>query len=247
MKEPSSIAGRRQRLPQRSPSADPPRQGLAKAKASVKKIGRPKGSLGTSRLDGREDEFGKLLDLGVSKSALAKIIGVSRTTLYNFLCTRGVQTTSPPRGQRKACDWARRTSSTVSGCHLCTCSSAIDSSRMNSRRTWRGQSLKSRVRRPTFSSIRARIGTMDAALIPASALSPRSFKTVTVASGIRKHPRQKTQNPACPAIAGRPVEDLRCESAPGSRQAPCCSTPLQSTATPAHAASAASTPPPLGS
>ena len=32
------------------------REGLAKAKASGKKLGRPKGSLGVSRLDGKEDE-----------------------------------------------------------------------------------------------------------------------------------------------------------------------------------------------
>ena len=66
------------------------REGLAKAKATGKKLGRPKGALGTSRLDGREDEIRKLLDLGVSKSAVAKITGVSRPTLYNFLNTRRV-------------------------------------------------------------------------------------------------------------------------------------------------------------
>ena len=66
------------------------REGLVKARASGKKLGRPKGSLGTSRLDGREAEIRKLLDLGVSKSAVAKITGVSRPTLYNFLNTRGV-------------------------------------------------------------------------------------------------------------------------------------------------------------
>ena len=70
------------------------REGLAKARASGKKLGRPKGSLGTSRLDGREDEIRKLLDLGVSKSAVAKIIRVSRPTLYNFLNSRGIQTLS---------------------------------------------------------------------------------------------------------------------------------------------------------
>ena len=67
------------------------REGLAKAKASGKKLGRPKGSLGTSRLDGREDEIRELLDLGVSKSAVAKITGVSRPTLYNFLSSRCVR------------------------------------------------------------------------------------------------------------------------------------------------------------
>ena len=67
------------------------REGLAKAKASGKKLGRTKGSHGRSRLDGREDEIRKLLDLGVSKRAVAKITGVSRPTLYNFLNTRRVR------------------------------------------------------------------------------------------------------------------------------------------------------------
>ena len=67
------------------------REGLARARASGKKLGRPKGSLGTSQLDGREDEIRRLLDLGVSKSAVAKITGVSRPTLYNFLNTRSLE------------------------------------------------------------------------------------------------------------------------------------------------------------
>ena len=46
------------------------------------------GALGRSRLDVREEEIRKLLDLGVSKSAVVKITGVSRPTLYNFLSTR---------------------------------------------------------------------------------------------------------------------------------------------------------------
>ena len=39
------------------------REGLAKARASGKKLGRPKGSLGVSRLDGREDEIRHFLTL----------------------------------------------------------------------------------------------------------------------------------------------------------------------------------------
>ena len=66
------------------------REGLAKARASGKKLGRPKGSLGVSRLDGREDEIRHFLTLGVSKSSIAKITGVTRTTLYSFIATRGL-------------------------------------------------------------------------------------------------------------------------------------------------------------
>ena len=40
---------------------------------------------GVSRLDGKEDEIRRFLRLGVSKSAIAKITGVSRQTLYHFI------------------------------------------------------------------------------------------------------------------------------------------------------------------
>ena len=43
---------------------------------------------GVSRLDGKEDEIRHFLELGVSKTAIAKITGVSRTTLYSFMTTR---------------------------------------------------------------------------------------------------------------------------------------------------------------
>ena len=67
------------------------REGLAKARASGRKLGRPKGSLGVSRLDGKEDEIQRFLELGVSKTAIAKLTGVSRTALYSFMTTRGLR------------------------------------------------------------------------------------------------------------------------------------------------------------
>ncbi len=48
------------------------REGLARARASGRKLGRSKGSLGVSRLDGREEEIRRFLELGVSKTAIAK-------------------------------------------------------------------------------------------------------------------------------------------------------------------------------
>ncbi len=54
------------------------REGLAKARASGKTLGRPKGPLGVSRLsrlDEKEDEIRQFIELGVSKSAIAKITG----------------------------------------------------------------------------------------------------------------------------------------------------------------------------
>ena len=59
------------------------REGLAKARASGRKLGRPKGSLGVSRLDGKEDEIRHFLELGVSKTA----------ALYSFMTTRGLRPT----------------------------------------------------------------------------------------------------------------------------------------------------------
>ena len=68
------------------------REGLARARSSGRKLGRPKGSLGVSRLDGKEDEIRRrFLELGVSKTAIAELTGVSRTALYSFMSTRGLR------------------------------------------------------------------------------------------------------------------------------------------------------------
>jgi len=64
------------------------KEGLAAARASGKKLGRPGGVLGKSKLDGREDEIKRFLALGVSKASIAKITGVDRSTLYNFIRSR---------------------------------------------------------------------------------------------------------------------------------------------------------------
>ena len=52
----------------------------------------PEGLAGFSRLDGKEDELRCFLKLGVTKTAIAKITGVSRPTLYSFISTRGLRT-----------------------------------------------------------------------------------------------------------------------------------------------------------
>lgn len=64
------------------------REGLAVAKAKGKLLGRPKGSLGRSKLDGNETQIQMLLAKKVSKASIAKILGISRTALYNFIRTR---------------------------------------------------------------------------------------------------------------------------------------------------------------
>ena len=64
------------------------KEALAAAKASGKQLGRPKGTKGKSKLDGREEEIKELLGMGVSKSSIAKITGVSRANLYHFIKSR---------------------------------------------------------------------------------------------------------------------------------------------------------------
>jgi DNA invertase Pin-like site-specific DNA recombinase len=66
------------------------REGLIAAKAKGKLLGRPRGSLGRSKLDGKELEIQTLLDKKVSKASIAKIMGISRTALYSFIRTRGL-------------------------------------------------------------------------------------------------------------------------------------------------------------
>lgn len=64
--------------------------GLARARAEGKRLGRPKGSLGRSRLDGRESEIKKYLAKGVSKASLARILDVTPPTLFRFIASRGL-------------------------------------------------------------------------------------------------------------------------------------------------------------
>jgi hypothetical protein len=64
------------------------KEGLARAKAQGKVLGRPKGSLGKSMLDGKEKEIKILLDKRVSKASIAKIYGVSWAAADNFIRTR---------------------------------------------------------------------------------------------------------------------------------------------------------------
>jgi hypothetical protein len=51
-------------------------------------LGRPKGSLGHSKLDGQEGEIRMLLEKEVSEVSIAKIVGVSSTNLRHFSRTR---------------------------------------------------------------------------------------------------------------------------------------------------------------
>ena len=78
-------------ISERTPRGPRPRQSLGAEARS------PEGLAGVSRLDGREDDIRRFLELGVSKTAIAKLTGVSRTTLYSFMSTRGLGARRPGR------------------------------------------------------------------------------------------------------------------------------------------------------
>ena len=61
------------------------KEALARAVSEGKHIGRPKGSKNkTLKLSGKEKEILKLLRNGLSKTKIAKMLGVHRFTLYRF-------------------------------------------------------------------------------------------------------------------------------------------------------------------
>ena len=64
------------------------KEGLKRARAEGKLLGRPKGTLCKSKLDGKEKEIKKYLSLGVNKTNIARIFGVGWTTLNHFIKTR---------------------------------------------------------------------------------------------------------------------------------------------------------------
>ena len=64
------------------------KEGLAAARAKGRLPGRPKGALGKSKFDGKEEEIRILLQKQVSKASIAKIVGVSRTAMHHFINSR---------------------------------------------------------------------------------------------------------------------------------------------------------------
>ena len=64
------------------------KEGLAAARARGRLLGRPKGSLGHSKLDGKEGEIPRLLGQRVSKASIAKIREVAPSPLHSFIQSR---------------------------------------------------------------------------------------------------------------------------------------------------------------
>jgi len=67
------------------------KEGLVRARAEGKLLGRPKGIIGKSKLDGKEKEIKEYLKKGVNRANIARIYGVSFPTLENFVKTRGLR------------------------------------------------------------------------------------------------------------------------------------------------------------
>jgi len=64
------------------------KEGLLRAKQQGKLLGRPKGTLGKSKLDDKKDEIKDLISKGVTKANIAKIVGCSWSALDSFIKTR---------------------------------------------------------------------------------------------------------------------------------------------------------------
>jgi DNA invertase Pin-like site-specific DNA recombinase len=59
-------------------------------RASSNKAGRPKGTTGKSKLDDRLDEVKQCLELGLNMTSIAKLLQCDRSTVKNFITTRGL-------------------------------------------------------------------------------------------------------------------------------------------------------------
>jgi DNA invertase Pin-like site-specific DNA recombinase len=67
------------------------KDGLAKARLEGKLLGRPKGTIGKSKLDGKEKEIKEYLAKKVNRANLARIYGVSFPTIENFIKSRNLR------------------------------------------------------------------------------------------------------------------------------------------------------------
>lgn len=62
---------------------------LATLKAGGRTLGRPKGTGGKTKIDCKGQEIARLLDAGVAQHAIARLLGVSRGTVYRFVKNLG--------------------------------------------------------------------------------------------------------------------------------------------------------------
>jgi DNA invertase Pin-like site-specific DNA recombinase len=76
------------------------KEGLAAVRAQGRVLGRPKGSLGRSQLDGQEGEIRMLLEKAVSQASIAKILGVSANNVRHFIRTRKLAPATSKEGSK---------------------------------------------------------------------------------------------------------------------------------------------------
>lgn len=70
------------------------KEGLRRARNEGKRLGRPPGSVGRSKLDARKDEIKGYLAIGLPKRKIAKVLGVAYNTLDRFITKNNLQLTS---------------------------------------------------------------------------------------------------------------------------------------------------------
>jgi DNA invertase Pin-like site-specific DNA recombinase len=66
------------------------KEALARKRADGVQLGRPKGSKGKSKLDGKEAEIGMFLSKGVTKASISKILDCDPGTIAAFIKTRKI-------------------------------------------------------------------------------------------------------------------------------------------------------------
>ena len=66
------------------------KEALAKVKSDGRRLGRPKGSLSKSKLDGKEGDIDLYLSKGISISSICKLLDVAPATFYSFCRNRSI-------------------------------------------------------------------------------------------------------------------------------------------------------------
>jgi putative DNA-invertase from lambdoid prophage Rac len=67
------------------------KQALQAKKAQGIRLGKPPGTIQSSRLDEHKEKIIELLGYGVSKSAIARVVGTSRTNLFEYIKKRNLE------------------------------------------------------------------------------------------------------------------------------------------------------------
>lgn len=73
------------------------KEALAKLKSEGRKLGRPKGSLSRSKLDGKEKEIDYYLSKNISVKSICKLLDIPSTTFYSFCKNRNIEIKKFPK------------------------------------------------------------------------------------------------------------------------------------------------------